>query len=231
MPPVEYFAAAASGIAVSGLGQGNAGGVEPSALLVEACGTYQKQSYRNRCHILSASGKCALSFPVVHSRAGEKIPIKEVKVDYSVPWTRQHRRAIESAYGSSAYFEYYRDSLFAILDSRPETLWELNRALLIFFLKSFGIPAEIRDTDSFVRPDGVCPDGVWAGLPFAGSVGAADLRDAIHPKRPNDILSRTDAEKPYFQVFSGKYGFVSNLSALDLLFNEGPDGLFSLMRG
>lgn len=217
MPPVEYLAAAAS--------------EEQPVLFLEACETYQKQSYRNRCHILSASGKSALSFPVVHSRCGEKIPIKEVKVDYSVPWTRQHERAIASAYGSSAYFEYYRDRLFAILDSRPETLWGLNAALLRFFLKSFGIAAEIRETSSFVRPSGVCEDGRWAGLPFSEELGAADLRGAIHPKRPNDILSRTGTEKAYFQVFSGKYAFVSNLSAMDLLFNEGPDGLSCLMRG
>ena len=32
-------------------------------------------------------------------------------------------------------------------------------------------------------------------------------------------------EKPYFQVFAQKYGFVPNLSIMDLLFNEGPDSI------
>ena len=48
------------------------------------------------------------------------------------------------------------------------------------------------------------------------------MREAIHPKRPDTILSDLGIEKPYFQVFSRKYGFKSNLSAMDLLFNEGP---------
>ena len=28
---------------------------------------------------------------------------------------------------------------------------------------------------------------------------------------------------PYLQVFNNKYGFINNLSILDLLFNEGPN--------
>jgi len=35
-------------------------------------------------------------------------------------------------------------------------------------------------------------------------------------------------EKPYFQVFSPKYGFKEDLSIMDLLFNEGPDSILFL---
>jgi hypothetical protein len=35
-------------------------------------------------------------------------------------------------------------------------------------------------------------------------------------------------EKPYFQVFSPKHGFQSDLSIMDLLFNEGPDSILFL---
>jgi hypothetical protein len=35
-------------------------------------------------------------------------------------------------------------------------------------------------------------------------------------------------EKPYFQVFAPKYGFKSDLSIMDLLFNEGPDSILYL---
>jgi hypothetical protein len=35
-------------------------------------------------------------------------------------------------------------------------------------------------------------------------------------------------EKPYFQVFASKYGFKTDLSVMDLLFNEGPDSILYL---
>ena len=55
-----------------------------------------------------------------------------------------------------------------------------------------------------------------------------DLRDVIHPKRQNNILNAMGLEKPYFQVFSPKHGFQSDLSIMDLLFNEGPDSILFL---
>ena len=37
-------------------------------------------------------------------------------------------------------------------------------------------------------------------------------------------------KKPYYQVFSDRFGFTPGLSALDLLFNEGPDAVLWLKR-
>ena len=54
----------------------------------------------------------------------------------------------------------------------------------------------------------------------------ADFRDAIRPKHP---LPDPDFEpRPYYQVRSARHGFLPNLSVLDLLFNEGPEGIFWL---
>ena len=53
-----------------------------------------------------------------------------------------------------------------------------------------------------------------------------DYRDAIRPKHP-----LPDAEfeaRPYYQVRAQRHGFLPNLSVLDLLFNEGPEGIFWL---
>ncbi|HUH26691.1 WbqC family protein, partial [Gelidibacter sp.] len=36
--------------------------------------------------------------------------------------------------------------------------------------------------------------------------------------------------KPYVQVFDDKHGFISNLSILDLIFNEGPNALLYLEK-
>ena len=54
-----------------------------------------------------------------------------------------------------------------------------------------------------------------------------DYRDVIRPKHP-----LPDAEfeaRPYYQVRAQRHGFLPNLSVLDLLFNEGPEGIFWLI--
>ena len=65
---------------------------------------------------------------------------------------------------------------------------------------------------------------------FGGSSSSCslfvDYRDAIRPKHP-----LPDAEfeaRPYYQVRAQRHGFLPNLSVLDLLFNEGPEGIFYL---
>ena len=197
--------------------------LSPSVVYIEACENYQKQSYRNRCRFYAADGVQALSFPIIHEEGTYKHPVKDIKVDYSTPWLQQHERAIVSAYRTSAYFEYYQDDLFAILDSCPEKLLDLNMALLRFFIEKTGIKVDLRLTEEYSK-SGLVKD--TAG----NDVACVDLRETIHPKRQNTILKDLALEKPYFQVFAPKYGFQSDLSIMDLLFNEGPDSILYLKR-
>ena len=195
--------------------------LSPSVVYIEACENYQKQSYRNRCRFYGADGIQTLSFPIIHEGGTHKQPISEIKVDYRKPWIQQHQKAIVSAYRTSAYFEYYQDELFEIMDSRPERLFDLNLAITRFFIEKTGIAVDLRKTDDFFR-DGniICEDGT--------SIICDDLRESIHPKKPDTILKGLGLEKPYFQVFAQKHGFISDLSVMDLLFNEGPDSILYL---
>lgn len=225
-PPVSYFAAMAAemGGLQSYKGEGRrriqSSPLTSSVVYIEACENFQKQSYRNRCLFYAADGVQSLSVPVVHNKTMGKLPISQVLVDYSKPWLLQHKRAIVSAYHTSAYFEYYQDELFEILDSHPETLLDLNTRLLKFFIAKTGIAVDLRMTEEYV-PEAV--SGQNSILPEC-----RDLRNVIHPKRPDSVLAELGLEKPYFQVFSPKYGFKSNLSVMDLLFNEGPDSILYL---
>ena len=194
--------------------QGGDGSSElsPSVVYIEACENYQKQSYRNRCRFYAADGVQTLQCPIRHE-GGNKVPITELKLDYKKPWIQQHQRAIISAYRTSAYFEYYQDELFEILERRYERLFDLNLALIRFFIDKTGIKVDLRMTEEYhLQPE------------------MDDLREAIHPKRENTILADLGLEKPYFQVFSRKYGFQRDLSIMDLLFNEGPDSIVFLKQ-
>jgi len=209
-PPVEYFAKIAEGFTLS------PDDMKPSVIYIEACENYQKQSYRNRCKFYAENGIQTLSVPVVHKGGTFSHPITEIEVDYSTPWVLRSERAIISAYESSAYFDYYKDELFELMEAGTETLFELNMSITRWFLRKLGIPAEIRLTEEF-HPD-------------SPAVYGEDLRFSIHPKKENTILEDMELKKPYYQVFAQKHGFIGNLSIMDLLFNEGPDSIVWLKR-
>ena len=208
-PPVSYFALIAEGMSIS-----SGEGIVPAEVYIEACENYQKQSWRNRCRYYAADGPQYLNFPIVHEGTHE-LPIREIKVDYSTPWLLRTERAIASAYESSAYFDYYKDELFGILESRPGTLFELDLEIIRFFLRKTGVAANIHLTDEYVPVGETSPYG-------------RDFRGLLHPKRPDTVLKDLGLEKPYFQVFARKYGFIPNLSIMDLLFNEGPESILYL---
>lgn len=181
-----------------------------SEAVVEGCENYQKQSYRNRCSIFASDGILNLTIPVV------KVPphtsIREMKIDYFYPWLLQHKRAIISAYRNSPFFEYYQDDIFAILDAKETFLFDLNMKLTELLCSLCGFKANISISNDY------CPKGQT-------SEDVLDLRGEIHPKRESPIFTPEKNLKPYYQVFSDKWGFKSNLSILDLLFNEGPNAI------
>lgn len=211
---------------------------------MEARESYVKQSWRNRCRILTANGPLDSVVPVIHAASqgnpssnvslpldptavavppltlprvagfseGDPLPaaklITAVKVEYDTPWVAKFRRAVESAYGNSPYYIYYEDEFWRIFGEKPETLWELNWKIIEFICTKIGIAPKIEPTKE-----------------FGGKGECLDLRDAIHPKRKNKLMEEMGVGRPYWQVFREKFGFVEGLSALDLLFNEGPESL------
>ena len=181
--------------------------VLPSRVYLEACESYRKQSYRNRCYILSPQGPEMLQVPVLHD--GARL-ITEIRVDYSTPWVEKTLRSLDTAYYTSAYYEYYREDLLAIFDVRPATLWQLNLALTEFLLHKTGVAAELIPTSDFALQ----ADDDW--------------RERIDPKKPDTALRDLGLDRPYYQVFRERYGFIPGLSVVDLLFNEGPDSILWL---
>lgn len=198
MPPIEFFAVLAN--------SGEA--------LLERCETFQKQSYRTRCHIYGANGLLSLTLPVKREET-HKLPITSLRIDYSKPWVLQHKRAMEAAYMTTPFFEYYRDDLYAIFDCGTESLFDFNYNLIKFFCEAIGLSVTLTLTSDYIHPS----DSLAA-------CGLHDFREAIHPKRKGEnILQQINMEKPYYQVFSRKQGFIPNLSVIDLLSHEGPNSI------
>jgi hypothetical protein len=164
---------------------------------------FQKASFRNRCIIAGSNGLAMLTVPVAGGRE-QKVPVREVRIDYSQPWVRTHLRSLASAYSNSPFYPYYSEQIEALLNSKEKFLFDLNLKINQFLFKILQIDAVLGFTDKF-------------DLHYPKAV---DFRNELLPK--NFQENKDNWEPRYTQVFQDRWGFQPNLSILDLLFNVGP---------
>ena len=185
LPPVEYFSLIS----------------KADEVLVEKEENYLKQSYRNRCYILSAHGPQILSVPV-YLGSLHKTLTKDIRIDYSKRWQQVHSGALKASYNSSPYFEFYFESFERIFSQNHIFLLDLNMELTLVVLKLLKVNNSLSYTTDF-KPIGSFEN---------------DFRYKITPKKESQYQG-----KEYIQVFNPGNGFIPGLTILDLIFNIGPD--------
>src|ERR1700748_239837 len=174
-----------------------------ASILIEHEEHFPKQTYRNRANICSPDGVLALTVPVIKGSKNHT-SIKDVQISYDFNWQRLHWMSLQACYRRSAYFEYYEDDFAPFYENKETYLFDYNEKLLHLLLKFTKIKAEINFTINYE----------------AEYKDIADFRQIIHPKKHS-----ASEQKPYFQVFEERNGFIKNLSIVDLLFNQGPQSL------
>lgn len=178
--------------------------VNTGEILFETEDNYQKQTYRNRCYIYGANGKLMLNIPIIHSGNEKRKKYKDVKIDSSFYWQKLHIKSLQTAYRSSPYFEFYEDDLLNLLNKKFDSLMDLNYETYQLVLGWLQLDLSYNNTETY----------------RAEYKSTRDLRYLVNAKD-----KQVYNFQKYHQVFDGKYGFVSNLSILDLLFNEGPNSI------
>lgn len=163
---------------------------------------YIKQTNRNRYHIASASGIVTLSVPVRHEKLYSN-PVREVKISYDNPWQRIHWRTITASYNRSAFFEFFQESLQNVFFKKPVFLIDFNNNMLEWVSINTGLSIQNTPTAEYT----------------ANQTVIKDLR-LLSDQKSNIPFYPLDFKK-YPQVFETKYGFIPNLSILDLMFNTG----------
>jgi hypothetical protein len=159
---------------------------------------FPKQTYRNRATIASPNGSLDMVIPVMK---GSKLhtPYKDVKISYEDRWQRLHWLSMQTCYRSSAYFEFYEDGLAPFYEKKYDYLFDYNYDMLSWLFKQLKLTSPLNVTASYETDI------------------AVDYRTVMTKKEIPTIQT-----KPYFQVFSDRNEFISNLSIVDLLFNQGP---------
>lgn len=171
---------------------------------------YLKQTYRNRCSVLTANKVDQLTVPV--QKYETAAPTKDIKIDYGQDWLRRHLGCLQSAYGKSPFYEFYAPELLQIYDKKLAYLVDLNYELLTICLRLVGVKKDLQYNLS--------------GLEMEES-SVFNAISLINNKK-GDFSPEYYKPEPYYQTFGND--FVSNLSIIDLLFNMGPEARSVLLR-
>ena len=180
--------------------------------IIEQHDHFVKQTYRNRCVIATANGTQTLTVPI-ERYDGTKCPMRDIRISDHGNWRHLHWNALVSAYGETPFFEFYADDLRPFFEKRHTFLFDLNLDIMHTMCQLLDVRPQVTLSEQYIV------------LPSEDDA-VVDFREAIRPKHP---LPDADFNPtPYYQVRAQRHGFLPNLSILDLLFNEGPEGIFYL---
>ena len=178
-------------------------------ILLDVEERYVKQTYRNRCTVLTANKVDTLTVPVKSENHGLT---KDVKIDYSQDWIRRHLGCLQAAYGKSPFFEYYQPEFTGVFQKKHTFLIDLNYELLTICLRLVGVKNELTYNLSGTEN---------------GPESLINEVSQINNKK-NDNIFKYYQPKTYYQTFGND--FVSNLSIVDLIFNMGPEARSVLLK-
>lgn len=168
-------------------------------VILEAKEHFPKQSYRNRCDILSANGILSLSIPVERPN-GSKTSMDEVLIPNAENWRARHWRSVKSAYQSAPFFDHYGMEVEELIMNSENNLLNFNTRIIERVISWLDLEIFVEPSRTFHPPVETDPRDIF------GRKGSA---------QPFEIA-------PYIQVFPGAESYKSSLSILDPIMCLGP---------
>lgn len=181
--------------------------LESSTIVFDIFENYEKMTFRNRYSIMTANGVLNMSIPLKQGRSQRKV-MKDIEIDNKANWDIQHWRSLLTAYNRAPFFEFYANDLQNLFNKKHKFLLDFNIDSIRFLIDKFKTEKPITFTDLYMST-----------LNYSEEI---DLRKSF---KCNQYLQVSTVFKPYYQVFKNKFSFAPNLSALDLLFSEGPNSV------
>jgi len=176
----------------------------------------------NRNKIRTSSGWKYLSVPL--AKPFGKM-INEIEIANSKNWRDEHKNSIKAHYTNAEYFNDYWDEIENVLENEWKKLIHLNLELISLFNKFLGIKTKtLRSSELGIttkkseRLLDICKK-LDATTYISGEMGKGYLDEDVFQHQKINILYEKFQHPTYKQMYDE---FISHMSIIDLLFNEGP---------
>jgi hypothetical protein len=187
---------------------------------------FDKNGWRNRNRIKTVQGIKWLTVPV-HVTLGDRI--KDIRIDNTINWQKKHLKSLELAYAKAPFFKNYFQSIEGVLKRNWEYLLDLDAALIGEISKLLGLKRKllfssklgIDENGKIGRLINICK-ALGADTFYEGAAGKNYIEDSEF-KKAGIKIEYQDYKHPVYSQLHGD--FVSHLSVIDLIFNEGPRSL------
>jgi hypothetical protein len=192
---------------------------------------FKKNEWQNRNRIRTSQGWQWLTVPVLHD-FGQKI--QEVRIDSRGDWRRKHWEALRQNYRKAPFFGMLAPALERVYSRPRESLSALNVETCMVLREALGITTPVVMAGEYAAcedPSGRLVDlcrAAGADTYLAGAGGAGYMDMEVFARAGVRVVFQEYSHPVYRQVHGE---FVSHLSALDLLFNCGPESLGILRQG
>ena len=195
---------------------------------------FEKNSFTNRNKIRTKDGWCWLTVPVVTSKRFGNLRIDELEIVAHSRWAEKHTAALKTYYSKAPHYRCYAGFFEKIYRTEWQNLkalmWEINRQLLKEFAVETPVLFSSKMKSSGTKDElilNLCREAE-ATTYLSGLLGRQYLREALFEKAGIKVIY-DDFESPtYPQVYPD---FVPGLSAVDLLFNLGPEASRIFIHG
>ncbi len=192
--------------------------VKAGEVVIDATERHLPLRHSHHRYVIDApNGPVKLTVPLEGNTNAMPVMMRDVLMSEHGNWRHLHWGALFSSYGKSAFFDFIADDLHSVIvDGRHTHALDFNMELHRVIVDFMDLPIVTTVATSEQEVDAALQNG------------AVDLRGKIGGKR-GDKLPITNV--PYYQMWSQRRGnFTPGLSILDLLMNEGREGIFTLLK-
>jgi hypothetical protein len=178
----------------------------------------------HRAKIKTAGGARMLSLPVLTKSRGSQL-INRIELDHIRHWQRRHWRSIEVNYCNAPYFDQFTDEIASLFKKSYRYIHEVNLAFthaLWRWLQMSSMPGLTSEFPSSLKKEARLVDlakRTGTDIYLCGTKYRRVLSPEIFSRAGIQLCFADFSEISYPQLFGD---FEPNLSALDLLLNEGP---------
>jgi len=187
---------------------------------------FVRNDFHHRNRIKTPAGPKWLSVPCIHT--GARRTLVEQEISYETNWTQEHWRLLRTSYASAPFSSFLFDYLAAGYSNRCKNIAELNIALVMKLASALGLNCQwMRSSTLGLAKQkksellaAICHQ--LGASEYLSGQGARSYLDYEPFHRASVSVKWQAFRHPMYQQCWMTQGFVSGLSLVDLIANEGP---------